>query len=285
MAIKNYSPLRYPGGKNKLSNYVKNLIDLNNVSGHTYIEPFAGGAAVALHLLINGYVDNIIINDYDRSIYAFWRCVLTYTKRFCKLIDDTPITMDEWYKQKKIQNNKENVNLFELGFSTFFLNRTNRSGIIKAGVIGGYNQTGNYKMDCRFNKSDLIERIKLIASYKSHIKLYNYDAIKLIDKIIKPNSDKSFTFFDPPYYKQGSNLYVNFYKHEDHVKLSNKIKELDHNHKWIVTYDNSPEIFDIYKDFSFIQYPLKYTVEKKYFGVEVLFYSKYTNINYFRNNT
>ncbi|ABG84533.1 putative adenine-specific DNA methyltransferase [Clostridium perfringens ATCC 13124] len=284
MSLKNYSPLRYPGGKNKLSKYVGNLIKLNDLNGHTYVEPFAGGAAVGLYLLINGHVDNIIINDYDRSIYAFWRCVLSYPNKFCELIKNTPITMDEWYKQKEIQNNKKNARILELGFSTFFLNRTNRSGIIKAGVIGGYNQNGNYKMDCRFNKEDLIERIKLISRYKRHIKLYNYDAIELIDKIIKPNSDKTFTFFDPPYYNQGSNLYVNFYKHQDHVNLANKIKELDHTHKWIVTYDNTPEIFNIYNDFSFIQYPLKYTVERKYYGVEVLFYSKSTIINAFDKN-
>ena len=164
-----YSPLRYPGGKGKISSFFSELFVANNLIGGTYIEPYVGGGSIALSLLINGVANQIIINDKDRSLFAFWYSILNYTDEFCQLIENTPITIDTWYEQREIQKNKTNAELLSLGFSTFFLNRTNRSGIIKGGVIGGLNQTGNYLIDARYNSDDLKKRIKLIALYKDKI--------------------------------------------------------------------------------------------------------------------
>ena len=160
-----YSPLRYPGGKSKLTAYILETIKLNFLEGGTYIEPFAGGAAIAWYLLINGHVNKVYINDLNPSIYAFWHCVLNDTDNLCKLISETAVTIEEWKIQKDIQL-AGNTNLLHRGFSTFFLNRTNRSGIINAGVIGGLDQTGNYKVDCLYKKDVLISRIKMIANKK-----------------------------------------------------------------------------------------------------------------------
>ncbi|MFW2500389.1 DNA adenine methylase [Clostridium diolis] len=272
MAIKTYSPLRYPGGKNKLSAYVEKLISLKNLNKSTYVEPFCGGAAVALSLLINGHVGNIIINDYDRAIYAFWYSVLNNSDEFCDLINSTHITIDEWYKQKIIQENKAEESLLSLGFSTLFLNRTNRSGIIKAGVIGGKEQKGNYKLDCRFNKADIISKIKLISEYKDRIQLYNLDTEELIEDVITKLNRKSFIFFDPPYYNKGALLYTNFYTHNDHLSLANKIKNIKY-HSWIITYDNTPEISRMYTQYVNEKYKLNYSVQNKHKGEEVIFYS------------
>lgn len=270
--VKTYSPLRYPGGKNKLNKYVNELITIKKLNNSIYVEPFCGGAAVALSLLINGHVKNIIINDFDRSIYAFWYSVLNYTNELCELIMNTEINIKEWDQQKEIQDRKNSEDLLTLGFSTLFLNRTNRSGIIKAGVIGGKEQKGEYKLDCRFNKADLINKIRLISEYRDNIELFNLDAGLLIDNIINKQKRKLFIFFDPPYYKQGSNLYTNFYTHKDHVSLANKIKAIKY-HSWILTYDNQKEIKDMYKGFKKEMYKLNYSVEKKYKGDEVIFYS------------
>lgn len=275
--LKTYSPLRYPGGKNALTKYVQRLISTNDLLGCTYIEPYAGGAAVALSLLMDGHVNRIVINDFDRSIYAFWHSVLYRTDDLCRLIENCEITMDNWYLQKEIQRNKNNTNLLDLGFSTLFLNRTNRSGIIKAGVIGGLEQQGNYKMDCRFRKHDIINKIRNIANYKDQIDLYNLDTIDLINNVIANINEPSFIFFDPPYYKKGSQLYVNFYKHEDHVLLSNRISELE-NVNWIVTYDNVPEINNMYNEFNSLTYGLRYTAGKKYIGYEIMIFSRNTTI-------
>ena len=162
------SPLRYPGGKAKVYKQIVDLLEKNNKIETTYIEPFAGGCGLALMLLKNNIVSSLLLNDIDKSIYCFWKSVLKYNIELCQMIDSAILTLEEREIQKSIQINKEKINtrkkedVLKLGFSTFYLNRVNRSGIINAGVIGGIKQTGNYKMDCRFNKKKLIEKIQEI---------------------------------------------------------------------------------------------------------------------------
>lgn len=267
-----YSPLRYPGGKNKLSAFVAKICIDNNINGH-YVEPYSGGASVALFLLLEGYVRQITINDRDRSIYAFWYSVLNKTNQLCNMIENAELNISEWKKQKEIQSNKKTANLLELGFSTFYLNRTNRSGIINAGVMGGINQDGNYLIDCRFNKKELIERIKLIASRKQDIRLYKKDAIKLIDKIQTEAIDENIIFyFDPPYYLKASTLYMNHYEDKNHKKVSDKIKSI-RNIKWIVSYDNVPQIQELYSDCSKKEFSFKHTAYESRVGQEIMFFS------------
>lgn len=269
-----FSPLRYPGGKNKTYNYVKYLVVQNNI--RSYIEPFAGGSAVALRLLINGDVEHIIINDYDRGIYSLWNTIINNHLELIDLIKETPINMEQWHLQKEIQALKDTIDELSLAFSTLFLNRTNRSGIIKAGVIGGKKQNGTYKMDCRFNKETIIDRINLIASFSDRIIVCNDDAIDLIeDKIIHTND--SLTFFDPPYYEKGPELYTNFYTHEDHVKLADTIKNKMRNQHWILTYDIAKEIEKLYKDYEKEKYYLNYSIATPTKGQEFIFFSNKTD--------
>ena len=239
ITIDNYSPLRYPGGKNKTYPYVEYIVSNNTID--TYIEPYCGGAAVALKLLFNNKVKKIMINDFDRSIYAMWFSILNHTDEFIGMIAESKFTMDEWYRQKHIQNNKENENLLILGFSTFYLNRTNRSGVIKGGPIGGIKQDGAYKLDC-------------IASNVSKTR-------------------NSFTFFDPPYYKKGPGLYTNFYEHIDHLELSQHINKYMQNKKWILTYDVNDKIFDMYSDYEKFEYYLNYSAGSTKIGLEYIFLS------------
>lgn len=272
-----YSPLRYPGGKNKTYQYIKHLVKTNDIT--TYIEPYAGGSAVALRLLINGDVQRIMINDYDRSIFSFWHSVVYESDKLINRIWNTEITMDEWHKQKRIQERKSTADLLDLGFSTLFLNRTNRSGIIKAGVIGGKNQNGNYKMDCRFNKKTITNRIALIASFAERITVCNDDAIDFIKKEIK-HTRNSLTFFDPPYYDKGPELYTNFYNHEDHIELARSISQLMRNRYWILTYDIAEEIENMYGKYNYhpIRYFLNYSIAKPTRGQEFMFFSRNTKI-------
>lgn len=270
--MKNISPLRYPGGKSQIYDYVRELVVANNST--TYIEPYMGGMGIALKLLFNNDVEKIMVNDFDKAIYAFWYSVLNYTEQLIKKIETTPVTIEEWKIQRDIQNNKDNCeDLLSLGFSTLFLNRTNRSGIIKAGVIGGLKQDGDYKLDCRFNREKIIEKITLIASLKKRIKLYNMDAEKFIRLNIS-RTKNSFTFFDPPYYKKGPGLYTNFYNHENHLSLAQSIKKYMSNKNWILTYDVSDEIFKMYSNLRNEKYYLNYSVTKPSKGIEYIFYSK-----------
>lgn len=275
-----YSPLRYPGGKNRLAKFIAQICVDNNVHGH-YVEPYAGGASVALYLLLEGRVSRITINDYDRSIYALWYSILNYTNKLCDLIEDTDVNIENWLRVREIQRNKKNADILELGFSTLFLNRTNRSGIIDAGVIGGVRQDGNYKINCRFNKEAIIRRIRWIAKYKKNIKLYRKDALKLIKKIKKESNDNNTIFyFDPPYYLKGPGLYKNSYSNEDHKKVAEEIKKIKTIH-WIVSYDNTQKIKDLYGFVkNSVELDLIHTAHTAKKGKEILFFNtSLKNIN------
>ena len=265
------SPLRYPGGKLKVVDYVKQLMEVNDLMGGTYIEPYAGGASVALSLLFNKYAGKIKINDKDRAIYAFWYAVLNETEALCRMINDVPVTMNTWQTQHELQKHKEEADLLELGFSTFFLNRTNRSGILNGGVIGGKEQQGTWKIDARYNKKDLIERIEHVAGYADLIELTNMDAVALIKRYKRTPAAKTFCYLDPPYYVKGQDLYLNYYRDEDHQDIAKAIKKSKG--QWIISYDAVDFISELYKDYRQKEYYLSYSAGDPARGKEIMVYS------------
>ena len=240
------SPLRYPGGKTQLYSVVRDLLRMNGMIGATYVEPFAGGGGLALKLLFRGDVGHIVLNDFDVAIYAFWFSILHHTEKFCSMLTEVPVTVEEWEKQKEIYKTHDLTDILNLGFATFFLNRTNISGVIKGGLIGGKKQNGNFKLNARFVKEGLLQRIKKIAAYKDHISLYNLDAVEFITSEL-PKFQDAFVNFDPPYVKKGSSLYKNAYSENEHRELSCKIALC--NMPWIVTYDICSLVKELYKDF------------------------------------
>lgn len=264
------SPLRYPGGKNCIFPFVSRLFYENGLLGAAYAEPYAGGAGLALRLLFEEYVDRIYINDLDRAIYAFWTSVLTNPDVFCSWIDDVDVSMDSWYKYKEIHNDAQSTDLFELAKSTFFLNRTNISGVIKGGVIGGYEQRGRYKIDVRFNKRDLIGRIQKIAQFRNRISVSNFDGLAFVKKMdSKP--ENVFIYLDPPYYQKGADLYMNFYSKADHEKLSKHVHKMKK--KWMVSYDNHDFILNLYAAKKKVLYQLSQSASNRV-GDEVLIFSE-----------
>lgn len=275
MSLKRLSPLRYPGGKSKVLDFIIKLVEDNNCIGTEYVEPYAGGAGVALGLLVGNYVSKIHINDIDIGIYNFWKSILEDTENFIRLIEETPITITEWKKQQEIYKKSYIHTPLEIGFSTFYLNRCNRSGIITAGCIGGKDQKGTYKLDARFNKQNLINRILLIASLRDKIEVYNQDTLSLIQKN-KRQFKNMILYLDPPYYLKGSSLYRNFYKHNDHLKISTAIKSV--NGHWIVSYDNVPEIIDLYSGTRKKYFDINYSAGEKKKGKEVMFFSNSLDI-------
>jgi len=270
MKYKRLSPLRYPGGKAKILDFIIKIIEENACVNAQYVEPYAGGAGVALGLLISGYVSKIHINDVDPAISAFWEIILNNTEQFIKKIYDTKITIFEWEKQKIVYNNLENYNKFDRAFSVFFLNRSNRSGVITGGCIGGKQQNGQYKIDARFNKENLVKRIENIAQYKDKIKIYNQDTIELLEHN-KKEFKNAIIYLDPPYYKKGYCLYKNYYKHNDHVKIFNIVRELYG--YWIVSYDNVPQILEIYSGIKKKEFNVKYSAGNNKIGKEIMFFS------------
>lgn len=270
------SPLRYPGGKTKFYPYVRDILECNNLLGQTYIEPFAGGAGLAIKLLLNEDVKRIVINDYDPSIYAFWYSVLNCTEELCDLIRETDISPLEWQRQRAIYLRGDISNSLALGFSTFYLNRTNVSGIIKGGMIGGIKQESTDNIDARFNKSNLILKIQNISKYKEQIVLYNLDAKELLQPKYLNRFYNVFINFDPPYVRKGAQLYQNSFKEEDHKSLSRIISECGR--KWIVTYDICTLVSDLYSDYRFSYLDVTYTVQKSKKEKEYIFFSNNLNL-------
>lgn len=257
-----YSPLRYPGGKGKLASFMEYMIDQLGHRGGTYIEPFAGGAGIAMELLLRNVISRIVINDYDKAVWSFWKAILTETDRFVEEIRTVPLTVDEWQKQHEILVTKNDKYSFELGFAAFYLNRTNRSGIIKGGVIGGQEQANDWKMDVRFKREELVTRIQRIAARKKDIKLYNKDVNSFIKNYVPLYEENALIYFDPPYFRKGQQLYMNFFNYKDHVRIEQEIRE-HVNCDWIITYDYEPQIEEIYHNYNLRLYDLNYSVSTK----------------------
>ena len=267
------SPLRYPGGKTTLYSLMSSILRINKLERKSYAEPFAGGCGLALSLLYGGHVGEIHINDIDRPIWAFWHSVLDRTDELVDLVEKIPITIDEWRHQRATFVRLDETDPLKLGFATFFLNRTNRSGIVEgAGVIGGLSQTGRYKLDCRFNRNDLIRRIRRVAKYRNRIHLYQHDALEFMASVGQRLPASTFFYLDPPYFNKGASLYTSFYKPSDHCTLATHV--LDLKNPWIVTYDNEPEIKRLYRERRQFAFDINYSVQTKRQGTELLIASK-----------
>jgi len=265
---KYYSPLRYPGGKGVLGEFLKTILLYNNLENYSYFEPYAGGAGAALYLLFDDIVKDIHLNDLDSAIYSFWWAILHETERFIRLVNDTEVTVDQWHTQRQILDNEKD-DMLAIGFALFYLNRTNRSGIIlNAGPIGGYEQDGRWLIDARYNKAELISRIKNIARVKNKIFISNMDGQRFVQQKVENAENNAFVFFDPPYYKKGKTLYLAF-EQDHHMQLAGMVKSL--RIPWIMTYDNSQEIIDLYKsEFSIYEYGLNYSLQTKKKAKEIL---------------
>lgn len=265
-----YTPLRYPGGKTKLFSEIQPLLKYVGGNKATYVEPFAGGAGLALKLLFCGEIKSIILNDIDKDVYLFWKACLEQTENLCALVNNTELSIKEWERQKNILAGTVRHSDLERAFALFYLNRCNRSGIIKGGPIGGKNQTGKYKIDARFNKPDLIRKIRAVGERSAVITVYCMDGKDFLKKICSTLPvDSTFINIDPPYVNKGPELYQNSFTEKDHIALSNAIKELKQT--WVVTYDFNDLIKKLYNNYSIREISLGYSAgSKRKTGIEYL---------------
>jgi DNA adenine methylase len=263
------SPLRYPGGKGKIANYIKLLYLQNDLLGSEYVEVYAGGASLALSLLYGEYASHVHINDLDRNGHAFWWAVLNETDDLCRRVSRSRPSRAEWTRQRAVQL-ASHPDPVDLAFSTFFLNRTNRSGILTGGMIGGRNQDGPWKLGARYNKPNLIQRIEKAARYASRTTLTKMDGARYIKKRL-PLLTSPFAYLDPPYFAKGQDLYQNFYDPQDHAAIAELVRRLDC--QWLVSYDAVPEIMRLYKGVPHRRYSLSYSAQDRYRGREVMFFA------------
>lgn len=266
------TPLRYPGGKQRLAPFVLEVMETNGLVGGDYIEPYAGGAGVAIELLLSGHVKMVHLNDASLAIYAFWRSILDQPEAFCRRISTVSLSVREWHKHREVLHNQDEAELFELGFSLFFLNRCNRSGIPSGGVIGGLDQMGPWKIGARFTRKALIARVEAIAHRRDSILVFNQDAEAFINGHLQIVPKKSLVYLDPPYFNKAKRLYLNHYTPMDHARIAkviqNKIKI-----PWIVSYDDASEILGHYSTRQFFLYNLQYSASRAYRGREAFFFS------------
>jgi DNA adenine methylase len=269
-----YTPLRYPGGKARFAPLIAETIKTNDLDGGHYLEPYAGGAGVALSLLIDSIVQHIHINDADPAIAEFWRVATQQTAKLVAMVTAEPITIDAWHHWRSVMLGQEVGTELERGFATLFMNRTNRSGILKGGVIGGKAQAGSYKIDARFMRDELCARLERIAEHAERIHVYEEDAHQLLMRCHQFLPTKSLIYLDPPYYVKGAGLYRNSYKHNDHVQIAKLLGSQRFRRPWIVSYDNADEIKKMYAYTTPYAYGLHYTAQRRYTGSEVMFFSE-----------
>lgn len=261
------SPLRYPGGKAPLAGFFADLIQELRIEAPVYVEPFAGGVGAGLALLRDELIERLVINDIDGAVYCFWNSVVYRTDEFLGLVADTPLTLDEWRRQRAIYKLGDERDSLELGFAFFYLNRTNRSGVLNAGVIGGNAQSGNYKIDARFNRDELIRRIANIGAKRNQISVTDYDGRRVVrEHATNPNV---FLYSDPPYVDMGGSLYLNSFTDRDHAELADDINSAA-TANWVLTYDAVPLIRRLYADRYVREYELNYSAHRAGKAREIL---------------
>lgn len=268
-----HTPLRYPGGKQRLTPFILELLESNNLTNGHYVEPYAGGAGVAIDLLINRHVKKIHLNDSSVPIHCFWKAVTTEAEKFCRRISTIPLNISEWKRQRDILRNVEKHYEFDVGFAAFYLNRCNRSGVLTGGVIGNLHQTGKWKIDARFSRTELIRRVEAVGEHAKSIKLYNMDAEKFITTLVpKMPIKETFVYCDPPYYEKSSRLYLDYYEKDDHERIATTIQSKLKT-KWIVSYDAAAQILKYYKSRRKFVYDLQYAASSAYKGKEVFIFA------------
>ena len=244
------SPLRYPGSKIRVVDYMSKVLDFNGFRADILVEPFVGGGSVFLNFLANDWAKRVIIGDKDRLIFSFWKTLFGDTRYLINFIRKVNINLREFKYYKQITVNQSEYEEKKLAEACLFLNRTSYSGLLTddVGPIGGKLQKSEYKIDCRFNRKTLIERIEEIAKFKPKVKVLPYDWERTIDYALEKSKEAKLLFYlDPPFYLKGHLLYRCYFENGEHYELSEKIKSLKF--KWILSYDKGPEIRKMYSEF------------------------------------
>jgi len=266
------TPLRYPGGKSGLTDFLARIACAGELRETCYVEPYCGGAGAAIGLLLREAVSDVFLNDIDRAIYCFWKAVLSHTEDLCGRIEGAKLSVEEWTRQRQIWRRRQRHSVLDVGFACFYLNRVNRSGVLSAGLIGGKEQSGKWSMDARFNRGNLIAKVRRISQYRNRIHISNLDAEVFLKGTVASLARPMLIYLDPPYFVKGRCLYENHYSPEDHKRLADYLMS-GALRQWLISYDVTTEIADLYKGLRRLTYRLNYSAARRYAGREIAFFS------------
>lgn len=228
-----------------MTDFAQETLRLNGARGGTWVEPFAGGGGLALSLLGRGAVGRVVLNDTDDGVRSFWEAVLNEPDRVARDVATVPLTVAEWDRWRAVR--ERGGTGYEAGFAAFYLNRTNRGGVIDgAGVIGGRAQRGAYGMACRFPRAALVQKVRAIAAVRDRVEVRGEDGVAVIVRAAEDDPRGTFLFVDPPYWHKGPNLYGPPFGPHDHARLASALKAV--RGPWIATYDRCEPVSALYRD-------------------------------------
>ena len=241
------TPLRYPGGKTWLFEYVKEFLHFHELESKIVVEPYAGSASISVGLLRGNLMKEAYIGEKDPIIVSFWNAVLTRNDELVEYISTLEVTMETWFALKKYLSptSTTNYDIVEVAGAFLFYNRTNYSGIIKGGPLGGKKQLSPYKLDCRFNKERIIERIRGLKGLYGRLHIVESDGLVFMQEMSSKFPEDSFFYVDPPYYGAGKDLYRFYFTDMEHESLSDFLTNLDP--PWLLSYDNAEFIRNLYQ--------------------------------------
>jgi DNA adenine methylase len=240
------SPLRYPGGKRRLMPYVAAALEENRLQPDLFVEPFAGGASVALELLATARVRRIGLAERDPYVASFWHTVFFDSEWLCRQVEQVDVTLKTWQRMKSTRFRSKRAQ----ALACLFLNRTSFNGTLHdhAGPIGGQKQAGDYKLDCRFPRARLVRRIRTCAALAegdSVAFVREADALDVIRDARRGfGHENVFLYLDPPFWGKASRLYRFSFTVADHTRLANALRHL--RVPYLLSYDAAPEIEQLY---------------------------------------
>jgi len=258
-----YSPLRYPGSKRKLFNYLKRVLAHNNLEPQILVEPFVGGGSISLNFLSLNKKNKVVIGDSDELVYSFWKTLFTEPAYLINFVRKVKVNLKTFEKYRHIASHTSEFSRKRLAAACLFLNRTSFSGILNdsAGPIGGREQKSIYKIDCRFGRKNLIRKIRTISAFKNRVVVLPHtweETLNYVDGKDEYKNANLLFYFDPPFYKKADQLYRHYFDDANHKDLRDKLMSIKQ--PWILSYDREKEIQNLYSTFTRINVSMPYSI-------------------------
>ena len=269
------TPLRYPGGKTWLLDYVKAFARFHKLSSTTIVEPYGGSASISVGLIRSQLVTDATVCERDPLIVAFWNVAIHRNEELIEYLSSLEINMETWYGLRRyLDLEKTNLqNELEAAGAFLFFNRTNYSGIIKGGPLGGKKQLSKYKLNCRFNKGRIADKIRSLKALEDKLKIIQIDGLEYMKNHALQSPDNVFFYVDPPYYGAGKDLYRFYFTDFDHQQLSAFLTGTEI--PWLLSYDDAEFIRNLYQKKSNLPVYTDYQSGHLRRGVKELLISNY----------